>query len=184
MKLIYRQTSRRALLLGAVVLVPLFFILFLLQAGVIESAVVSSESMSPTLLKFDRVIVDLRRDYQPRRGDIVTFSNPEEHDRPLLVKRIIGLEGDLVSVKNGKLFLDGEPWNGPLRLDESEKIKVLDVEIVVPPGHFFAVGDNINASFDSFQFGSLPLEQIKGKLRMIYWPPSRLRRLDAFPRRG
>ncbi len=184
MKLIYRQASRRALLIGAVVLVPLFLILYLLQAGVIESAVVGSESMSPTLLKFDRVIVDLRRDDQPSRGDIVTFTNPEEPERPPLVKRIIGLEGDLVSVKDGILFLDGEPWSGPLRLGESEKINVLDVEIGVPEGHFFAVGDNINASFDSFQFGSLPLHQIKGKLRMIYWPPSRIRRLNAFPRRG
>lgn len=174
MKLIYRQTSRRALIIGSIILTPLLALLAAFEWGLMESFVVTSASMSPTLLKDDGVIVDLRDGYRPKVGDIVTFPNPEEPDRFPLVKRIIGLEGDRIAVREGRLYRNGEAWEGPIRLGEGAKIKVQDMKLTVPPGHFFAVGDNINYSFDSFQFGALPLDSIKGRLRLIYWPPGRV----------
>jgi hypothetical protein len=63
-----------------------------------------------------------------------------------------------------------------MRLGESGRVNLRDLAYEVPPGHFFAVGDNINSSYDSFQFGPLPLDRIRGRLRFIYWPPTRMGR--------
>lgn len=180
MKLIYRQTSMRALVLGSAVLAPLLILLAAFEWGMIRSFVVTSASMSPTLLKGDRVIVDLRDNFRPQVGDIVAFPNPTDPDRYSLVKRIIGLEGDRIAVRSGRLERNEEPWTGPLRLDEGEKIKVPDMEWTVPPDHFFAAGDNINYSLDSFQFGPVPTDLIEGRVRLIFSPFGRIGMVEGF----
>jgi len=179
-KLIYRQTSRRALIIGSIILAPLLLLLGAFEWGVVQSSVVTSASMSPTLLVDDRVIVDSRSGYRPQTGDIVTFSNPAEPDGLPLVKRVIGLEGDTIAVREGRLYRNDEPWPGPIHLEDGERIKVRDMEITVPPGRFFAAGDNINQSFDSFQFGSVPLESIQGRVRLLYWPSDRFAPVGRF----
>lgn len=181
MKLIYRQTSRRALIIGAIILAPLLAILGAFEWGLVESFIVASQSMAPTLHESDRVIVDGRPGYEPAVGDIVSFTNPAEPGSYPLVKRVMGLEGDRIAVRKGRLYRNDEPWPWPIHLPEGEKVKVRDMELKVPPGHFFAVGDNINSSFDSFQFGPVPLGSINGEVRFIYWPPGRFGKLGVGP---
>jgi signal peptidase I len=178
LKLIYRQTSRRALLIGVTVLTPLLILLGALEWGLVESFIVTSESMAPTLSRFDRVIVDRRTGYLPRRGDLVTFPNPADAARPRFVKRIIGLEGDEIAIRGQQLYRNGEPLEESAYLRESARlIDRPDFSLTVPPGHFFAAGDHRNASFDSFDFGPVANGEIDGRVVFIYWPPGRFGRL-------
>lgn len=173
MKLIYRQTSRRSLLIGSAILVPLLALLAALEAGVIESFIITSDSMAPTLQKSDRVIVDLRKSYTPALGDIVTFYNPTQPDRPQLVKRVIGLGGDRIVVRKGRVFRNRDRLIELYVTRPNRTLNLNDSVFKVPPGYFFAAGDNRNFSFDSFNFGPLPLEEIKGHVLFIYAPLGR-----------
>lgn len=169
---------------GSIVLLPLLAVLAALEWGWIESFVVTSESMSPTLEKFDQVIVDRRLGRPFRRGDLVTFPNPGDPGRPRLVKRVLALEGDRLEVRDGRLFLNGEQAAEPYLKEPASRLNVPDLDLRVPEGTFFAAGDNRNASHDSFQFGPVPLDAIDGRVAMIYWPPRRWSGLAPSPRGG
>src|SRR4030042_765866 len=130
---------------------------------------VDGESMEPTLLSGEYVMVN-RLSYRfgsPQRGDIIIFHpplNPSEE----YVKRVIGLPGDEVEVKNKVVYVNGQP------LDET----YLDVTTnypgawQVPAGQLFVLGDNRNNSEDSHDWGTLPIANIIGKAVLIYWPPT------------
>ncbi len=113
---------------------------------------------------------------QPQRGDIVVFKAPinEEDD---YIKRIIGLPGEKVSIKNGKVYINDQLLeeeylssnlytNGGLFLPN-------DKEVIVPENHFFVMGDNRPYSSDSRAWGFVPRENIIGKAWLIYWPPQK-----------
>ena len=130
---------------------------------------VDGESMEPTLLSGEYVMVN-RLSYRfgsPQRGDIIIFHPPlnpgEEY-----VKRVIGLSGDVVEVKNKVVYVNGQP------LDET----YLDVTTNypgawrVPAGQLFVLGDNRNNSEDSHDWGTLPMANVIGKAVLIYWPPT------------
>jgi signal peptidase I len=176
LKLVYRQTSPRALLIGLVLLTPLLLLLGALQWNLLESFIVTSGSMEPALRLHDRVIVDRRSGYSPRRGDIVTFPNPVDPDRARFVKRIIGLEGDSIAIRDHRVYRNDEQLNEPYLGDNARKLDRADVAITVPHGHFFAAGDHRNESHDSFDFGPLPDTEIDGRVILIYWPPGRFGR--------
>jgi signal peptidase I len=125
-------------------------------------------SMRPTLQDGEYILVS-KLAYklgEPQRGDIVVFIfpvNPEED----LIKRVIGLPGDTISVQNGVLSINGvamdEPYiNAPPAYDGTWQ---------VAQGDLFVLGDNRNDSRDSHQWGLLPIENVIGKAVLIYWPP-------------
>jgi len=108
------------------------------------------------------------------RGDVIVFNSPVEEDKDF-IKRVIGLPGDEVSVKDGRLYI-----NGAL-LDESE---YLSSDVLTSPGNFlqegetarvpdnsyFVSGDNRPASADSREWGFVPQDQIIGRSLVVYWP--------------
>jgi signal peptidase I len=101
----------------------------------------------------------------PQRGDIVIFSFPLDPDQDL-IKRVIGLPGESIAVKEGTVTVNGTPLNEPY----STAPALYDGTWVVPEGQLFVLGDNRNDSKDSHQWGFLPHENIIGKVVWIYYP--------------
>ncbi len=161
-----------------------FLLLIFATAFVAQPYVIPSGSMESTLLTGDHVIVD-KLAYAPagdfskrflpyqdvRRGDIIVFRSPENKDITL-VKRAIGVPGDRVRIADKRLVLNGrfaaEPY---VQHIDSLSIPARDntAEFTVPPGHYFAMGDNRDNSHDSRFFGFVPRENIFGKPCVIYW---------------
>lgn len=149
---------------------------FFLRAFVIQTIRVEGPSMQPTLYTGERVLVE-KVSYlfsEPKRYDIVTCRYPGEDD--LFVKRVIGLEGETVSVKDGDVYINGER----LEDDPTEVRATADMDPVqVPAGYVFVMGDNRKDSKDSRDpsVGPIPKEDIVGHALCIIWPLDMIRGL-------
>jgi signal peptidase I len=149
-------------------LLSLVIITFVVQAFYIPSG-----SMEPTLMIDDRILVAkfLYRFEPVHRGDVIVFRYPLNPQRDF-VKRVIGLPGDRVQLKDGVVSVEGKPI--------SEKGYTIKPDfgnygpVTVPARDFFVLGDNRNNSEDSRFFGYVPGGNIIGKAIFIYWPPQRL----------
>jgi signal peptidase I len=125
-------------------------------------------SMRPTLQDGEYILIN-KLAYklgEPMRGDIVVFVfpvNPEED----LIKRIIGLPGDTITVQDGLLSINGVVMNEPY----ISAPPAYDGTWQVSEGELFVLGDNRNDSRDSHQWGLLPVENVIGRAVLIYWPP-------------
>ena len=150
---------------------------------------VPTPTMSPTIEKGDQVFC-LRAAYwydSPQRGDIIAFSTkgiPVLDERlngreETYLKRIVGLPGDVLKIKNDALLINGSPFRytgqqAPYcTLSSSSYLQSDDDEYVVPKGMCFALGDNSKSSFDSRFFGPIPLTSLRGKVEAIIWPLGR-----------
>lgn len=125
-------------------------------------------SMRPTLQDGEYILVNklAYKFTEPMRGDIVVFVfpiNPEED----LIKRIIGLPGDTITVQDGVLSINGVAMNEPY----INAPPAYNGTWQVSEGELFVLGDNRNDSRDSHQWGLLPVENIIGRAVLIYWPP-------------
>ena len=125
-------------------------------------------SMRPTLQDGEYILVNklAYKTGEPQRGDIIVFIfpiNPQED----LIKRVIGLPGETVSVHNGVVSVNGVNLTEPYIASPP----AYDGDWVVPEGQLFVHGDNRNDSRDSHQWRFLPLENVIGKAVLIYWPP-------------
>ena len=128
-----------------------------------------TRSMEPTIRPGNRMV--LIKTGGLRRGDIIIFKNSEDTET-YLIKRVIGLPGDVVEIAGGQLYLNGKPMDEPY-LKESFIIYEYG-PAQVPPKNLFVLGDNRNNSDDSSVWGFLPAENMRGKVIFRYWPPNRL----------
>ena len=147
---------------------------------------IPSGSMLPTLQVGDRIVVDkLSYDlHGVGRGDIVVFRRPplERADYSDLVKRVIGLPGDIISSVHGRVYINGkplaEPWlPRPLPTTSPSPVPYafsLAHPYTVPAGEYFVMGDNRTNSEDSRYFGPIPGNLIVGKMAFVVWPLSDL----------
>lgn len=161
-----------------IVIVVSAVLAFLLSKFVIVNAKIPSASMEPTIMTGDRLIGN-RLAYindDPQRGDVVIFLYPD-NENEYFIKRVIGLPGETVTVKGGKVYIDDadEP------LDESAYIKTTPVgdfgPYEVPEGAYFMMGDNRNNSMDSRYWNHkfVYRKKILGKAWVRYFPkPSRV----------
>ena len=135
---------------------------------------VGSESMVPTLEVWDRVLINkLAYDLAgPERGDIVLFESPEGGRDPL-IKRVVGLPGEKIELRRGRLFVDGEPRNEPYLRGGLQGGRPYG-PMRVPEGHVFVMGDNRANSLDSRYFGPVPEENLIGEALFRFWPPGRV----------
>ena len=144
---------------------------------VAEARYIPSGSMLPTLEINDRLVVE-KISYlfhSPERGDIVVFHPPaaagEQFASDAFIKRVVGLSGETVEVKNGKVYIDGEPLSesyteSPPAYDWGPK--------TVPQGSYLVFGDNRNNSDDGHVWGFLPGDRIIGRATVRFWPFDRL----------
>ena len=157
----------------------------LIQAFLVKPYRIPSASMEDTLLIGDRVLVDRIswRFSLPERGDIVVFHPP--FDGPVLIKRIIGLPGDEISLSGGFVYVNGRRLDEPYvrRIDGRQEPSQpfsnglpwsLQEPYKVPPGSYFVMGDNRTDSGDSREFGPIKREQFVGRAFGKYWPPGRI----------
>ncbi|KXK12305.1 MAG: Signal peptidase IB [Microgenomates bacterium OLB23] len=113
----------------------------------------------------------------PKRGDVVVFKSPENKDIDF-IKRIIGLPGDKVMVRDGQVYLNGSPLIekyvlGTTQVHEGGFLKEGQA-VTVPLGHLFVMGDNRPRSSDSRTFGPVPQQDIIGKVFFRYFPSDRV----------
>lgn len=151
-----------------------------------EAFVMASESMAPTLLKGDRVLA-LKTVYQREgvaRGDVLVFKNPEEPSQRW-IKRVVGLPGDVVEVRQGVLWLNGERVTQPdgygggketvggrtwsVMLGEEGQVPDSGA-VTVPPHHVYVLADNRVGTRDSRQIGPVTNVAIVGRVETVYWP--------------
>ncbi len=105
----------------------------------------------------------------PQRGDVIVFRYPKDPSRDF-VKRIIALPGDIVEIKQGKVFVNSVAVEEDYLLAQPNYF--LERQIV-PDRNYFVLGDNRNNSSDSHVWGNVPLENIIGRAWIRYWPPER-----------
>ncbi len=130
---------------------------------------VDGASMEPTLQSGEFVIVN-KLAYMfgdPSIGDVIVFHFPRDPDQEY-IKRVIGLPGDRVEIKGGKVFVNGEI----LSEDYIAASPVYENVWDIPVDSLFVLGDNRNNSSDSHNWGPVPMEFVIGKATFIYWPPT------------
>ena len=168
--------ARRSLLhiLGEVVktAIPAALVSLLINVFVVQAMTVQGPSMQPNLVGDQRVMVDkitYRFVHGPRRGDVVIVGLPGE--QTLLVKRAVALPGETVAVRDGQVFINGQPLAEPWATRRGG----MDCPPTrVPPRHVFVLGDNRAESRDSRFFGPVPVEQIGGRVAFVVWPLNRI----------
>ena len=157
-----------------------------MRARLVQPFRIPSASMAPSLLPGDYVFADMHYNCPGcsavQRGDVAIFTYP--NDRTLYyVKRIVALPGDRIRVLGHQVVVNGEALaaraDGATQLERSGRkswqvqgmsaLVDTDAEQTVPPGHVFLLGDNRSASTDSRQFGAVPLADVAGRVRQIWF---------------
>lgn len=182
-----------------------FILAVIIKYFVFTPTLVKQTSMTPTIKDGERVLINriVRTFKLPiYRGDIITFEMPTKtengvgvygetsgfgdflvHDvlelnKISFIKRVIGVEGDHVLIKNGNVYVNDR---------ELEEVYLNGIEtprrgefydVVVPEGYLFVMGDNRSGSSDSREFGCIPLEKVEGRVTTRIWPLSELGKID------
>ena len=178
------QTSRRRATVKAIMEIPVILLIsFALVFGFVRPVIaapfrIPTESMVPTLMVEDRFLVNkLAYDIKsPKRGDIALFEN-QEGDKTPLVKRVVGLPGDTLEIRRGKVSVNGQPLEEPyVKNDPCEPGYPKTCSFGptrVPENHYFMMGDNRTNSEDSRFFGPVPEQDVIGEALVRFWPPTR-----------
>jgi len=153
------------------IIVIAFVLAMILRTFVIEGRIIPTGSMLPTIQLQDRVMVNKFIYYfkEIQRGDIVVFDPPDvlNSDQDY-IKRVIGLPGETVEIRNGRVYINSCPLVEPYL---AEPMNYEYGPVVVPDDALFVMGDNRNNSFDSHRWNAwLTRDHIKGKAFLIYWP--------------
>ena len=169
-----------------------------LNVFVFSLSEVRQSSMEKTLMENDQLIVE-RLSYNfgsPKRGDIIVFidelevkdtiparverlyedmlSKIRQKDGHLrLVKRVIGLPGDEINIKDGYVFVNGKRLEEEY-LSDPTNAKSLEYPLIVEENAYFVLGDNRPVSLDSRDFGSVPIEKIEGRVMFRFWPLNKI----------
>ena len=153
------------------IVVIAFAFSWVLRSYVIEARKVPSGSMLPTIQLEDRVVVDkffFKYLDHLSPGDIIVFHPPASaHATEDFIKRVVGLAGDKVEIRNHTTYVNNQPLYEPYVVDQSND----DFgPIVIPADSVFVMGDNRNNSADSRKWGFLPVQNITGRSLFRYWP--------------
>lgn len=151
-----------------------FVLSWLIRSYVLEARVIPTGSMLPTIQLQDRVIVDkffFKTVGELRPGDVIVFHPPESaHSSDDFIKRLIGMPGDTVEIRNHKTYINDKLFYEPYLLEPPRKDFP---RTKIPQGMVFVMGDNRNSSADSREWGFLPIENISGRTLFRYWPLER-----------
>ena len=144
----------------------------LIRWFIVELYVVDGPSMQPTLQNGERLVVNkfIYHWRNPMRGEVIVFIYPRDHDRNF-IKRVIAVGGDTIEIKDGHVYVNDALINEDYI---SEKTRTEYPKQTVPEGTLFVCGDNRRNSLDSRfpDVGFVPLELVKGKASLIFWPVS------------
>ena len=159
-----------------VIVAAAFVIAMLVQAFLVKPFTIHQVSMEPTLDEGDRILIN-RMSYhfrEPKNGDVIVFHSPVTQGEDL-VKRVIAVGGDSVVIAEGKLYVNGVLQNESYLLEQDWGME--NVDLTVPDGRLFVMGDNRNNSGDSRFFGPISEDLVLGCAFCVYWPISHWRGL-------
>ncbi|MBS3943658.1 MAG: signal peptidase I [Dethiobacter sp.] len=143
-----------------------------------EVFVVEGRSMYPTLEEHERLVVNkfIYRFEEPQPGDIVVFEHEPRRD---FIKRVLGVGGDSIEIRDGVVYRNRTAVNEPYLLDRMD-YQLAYGPVEVPPGYLFLLGDFRRNSMDSRdpRVGFVSVERIKGRAFLIFWPLSEIRVLS------
>lgn len=149
------------------------------RANVVQAFKIASETMNPTLIKGDRVLVDkaIYKKSEPERGDLVVFKYPEDSQRSF-IKRVVGLPNETIEIKNGRILINGVAIKEPAVLTKIYYYNKGDYGKAgqvtkISNDSYYVLGDNSNISQDSRYWGLVPKEYLEGKAYKIYFPFNR-----------
>lgn len=148
----------------------LAIVIFILLQTTIQSTVVIGPSMEPDLHNRQRLLISkaVYAFQEPERGDVIIFHSPNDN-RDDYIKRIIGLPGDTVEIKDGVVYINGSQLREPYIAD-SPKYTFQTQKIA--QNSYFVLGDNRNNSNDSHNGWVVPRQNIIGKAWLSIWPPT------------
>ena len=165
---------------------------FFIRAFVVQAFKIPSGSMLDTLQIGDHLLVTkfaydvrlpsnlwldttdgrvLMKTGDPERGDIMVFKFPEDETKDF-IKRVIGLPGETLEVRNKVVYINGQPIDEPyVRHTKADTLPIRDNfgPVVIPEGRYFMMGDNREGSYDSRWWGPVKRQKIVGKALLIYW---------------
>jgi signal peptidase I len=191
-----RETHRSFLRELPILVIVALAVAIVLKTFVVQAFFIPSGSMEPTLEPGDRVLVQ-KVVYGPDRGEVIVFSDPlgrpgpdrgivggfvhwlsstlgiERPEHEDFIKRVIGLPGETVELRDGRLFVDGVRINQPYLKGAVDTREYGPVR--VPEGGLFVLGDNrLNSNDSRFGLGFVPVDKVVGRAFAIVWPPSRV----------
>lgn len=163
-------------------LVYALVVLVLINVFLLRISVVKGSSMLPTLEERDLVLVRVFGYSEPKHGDVIVVNDTGLLNEAL-VKRVIGVAGDVVDIDRdtGTVYVNGEPLEEPYINERiREFYNNVEYPYTVPEDRVFVMGDNRNASTDSraSYVGALPYEQIVGKVLVRFWPLTEIGRIQ------
>jgi len=181
------KSSRRVFQEYSEAFVVAVILAILIRALFVQAFKIPSGSMIPTLLIGDQILVnkfiygirvpftDERwpRFKDPQHGDVIVFVYPEDRTKDF-IKRVVGVGGDTVEIRNKQVYVNGKPENnpharyGPNTIDPTGKRDNMP-PVKVPEGHLFVMGDNRDQSHDSRWWGFVPASDVKGEAFLIYY---------------
>lgn len=142
---------------------------------------VSGESMFPTFKNSEFILTNLitLRFNDPKRGDVIVFQAPVDHDKDY-IKRVIGIAGDTVMVQDGYVYINGAQLDESVYLSNDVRTSAgaflrEGQPVTIPAGDFIVMGDNRPHSSDSREWGFLKTNELIGKSFFVYWPPNQMR---------
>jgi signal peptidase I len=151
------------------IILLIFLVVFTAVQLSLQSFVVDGPSMEPTFEDNQFLMINklTYRFTAPQRGDVIVFWPPFHSEYPF-IKRVIGLPGELVEIKQGRIYIDGELYEEEPTMQVTQR----NMSVLVPGGRYFVLGDNRNNSRDSSEGWTVPEDSIIGRTWICYWPPS------------
>lgn len=156
-------------------IVMILAVMVMIYLFIMSPQEIKGASMEPSFFNGEYILTNkvLYKIKNPIRGDVVIFKSPKNPEIDY-IKRILGLPGDTVLLSQNTIYVNGNPVAEPYLAPETPifggSFLQENVEIVVPEGQYFVMGDNRPHSADSREFGPVPLEDFIGKAFLRYWP--------------
>ena len=154
--------------------IVLTVLMFLIIRFAVQNFNIDGTSMEPNLHNRELILVDkwTYLFHPPERGDVIVFQAPPDPTQDY-IKRVIGLPGDVITIQNTTVIVDGvtlkETYIDPERQGNPYAYKVIS-NMVVPANDYFVLGDNRAGSSDSRDWGFVPRKNIIGRAAFVYWP--------------
>lgn len=185
-------------------IVTALILALIIRTYVIQAFKIPSGSMLQTLLVGDHILVNkfiygVKLPFsdkrilvftKPKRGDIIVFKYPEDPSRDF-IKRVIGVEGDIIEERNKIVYVNGKPLNEPYVQHTDNSMRIGGIEprdnfgpYLVPKNKLFVMGDNRDQSYDSRYWGYVDMKDVKGKAFIIYWSWDNIKKMPRFGRIG
>lgn len=167
-------TKFKSVLLWIVEIIVVIGIGILLALGFGKTTVMQEGSMDPTLAAGDTLLID-RAVYKfstPKRGDIIAFKLSDDEKASTHIKRIIGLPGETIEIRDGQILIDGETYQEQRNFPSIQNPGLAETSITLKSGEYFVLGDNRNNSEDSrfVDMGNIKKKNIIGKLWFVVSP--------------